>query len=109
MAAFDRLDSNQNRSMRQILFPIVLFVAACAQTPSTPPVQAAAVPASGAAPAASGTEVVAKQNCHRENKVGTNMFQTVCEQSDLDRQKGLDTIGRLTGPQAAGGGFSTGR
>ena len=59
------------------------------------------------ASAASGVQVAAKQNCHRENKAGTNLFQTVCEQSDLDREKGLDTIGKLTGPQAAGRGFSS--
>lgn len=84
--------------MRLMFFPVVLFIAACAQTPPAPaPVTAAVAPANPA----SGAVVVAQQSCHRENKAGTNMFQMVCDQTDLERQKGLDGISRLTGPQAA--------
>ncbi len=71
-------------------------------TPAPAPEPATvAVAAPAATPAASGAAAVSQQHCHREPLIGTNRFTTICDQGDLDRQKGLDTIGRLTGPQAA--------
>ena len=52
---------------------------------------------------------MAQQTCHRENKTGTNMYQTVCEStSDADRQSSLDGIHKMAGTAGAGNGFSHG-
>ena len=83
---------------------LALGLTGCAESPKPNDVAAAAVPASAAS-----AIVVAHQNCHRENKVGTNLFQTVCEGSQSDREDMREGVGRMMGPQAAGNGISSGR
>jgi hypothetical protein len=82
--------------------PFALLVLALAGCAGTAPTQVAS--AATPAPAASAPA----PKCHRESRVGTNLYQTVCEASQSDREDNLEGVNRLLGPQAAGPGYSTG-
>ena len=84
-----------------LILSLALLGACAAEAP--PATASKTQPAVAAASAASAPVVVAKQECHRETRVGTNLPQTVCgpAATDADHMDSRDQAKALAGSPAA--------